>query len=187
MAQQALLDSAIAFCEDSQAIRQSLDTLYLVGGVADFELEAPTSQAVTNVLDVTIDGQRLHSIYFDEAAKLKPSTGKPTHYYTSRDAGALVLHMYPTPDQRYKADVKVATRPTRAATTFEDDLVDLWADAVISGAIARLCAIPGQPFTSTDLAVAAGSAAVGKSRDARRTASSGQIRGSMAVKGRPFA
>jgi hypothetical protein len=187
MAQQALLDAAIVFCEDSQAVRSSLDTVYLVAGVAQYELDPPTAQAIATVLDVVIDGERLRSVYFDEVASLKPQKGKPTSYYTSRDGGAVVLHLYPTPDQRYTAAVTVAARPTRSATVFDDDLVDFWADAVLSGAIGRLCAIPGQPFTSVELAVAAGSAAVSKSRDARRTASSGQIRGSMAVKGRPFA
>lgn len=187
LAQQALVDAAIAFCEDSQAIRSDLDTLYVVAGVSEYELEPPTSQSVTTVLDVTIDGARLKSLYFDESAGLPATTGKPTHFYTTRNTGNLVLHFFPAPDARYKANVTVATRPTRTSTTLEEDLTDLWADAVVSGAVARIASIPGQPFTSIEMASAMGSMSVAASRNARRSASSGQIRGSMAVKGRPFA
>lgn len=187
LATQALVDSAIAFCERSDAIRPVLDDITTAAGLAVYELDAPTYQSVSNVLSVTVDGKALKPVFADDFFSSPQRSGEPVVFYTTRDAGALSLNLYPTPDKAYVLKIVAATRPLRSATAVEEDLVDLWAEAVVAGAVSRIAVIPDQPFSDLSKANYYAQQSVSKAAEAKRRSSAGNLRGSMAVKSRPFA
>jgi hypothetical protein len=186
-ANQALVDAAILFCEDSLVLREKLEPFQLEVGKDAYELDAPAQQQVARVLSAQIDGYACAVVPAEDSVFPMVVTGKPTAVYTTRSGSEFLLHTNPIPDAAYWAEVQVALRPLRTATQLEDDLFNLWAEAVVSGAVSRICSIPNQPFT--DLATSANAAmhAARWSNKARIEGSSNRTRGQLSVQQRPLA
>jgi len=73
------------------------------------------------------------------------------------------------------------------ATQLDDDLFNMWSDAITSMAIARAMQIPDQPFTNFAQAKYLLDSAARQTNSARIDGNYGSIRGSMRVRARPFA
>ena len=187
LAQQVLVDSAIAFCEDTQVIRAELDEFQTRPGENAYELEAPSQQQVARVLDVKVSGRTLTAVVAEDVDLLMAAVGTPMAYYTDRTDSQFTLRLFPKPDGEYAVKVRAALRPMRTATAVEDDLFDLWSDAVICGALSRAMNIPGQPFSDPAGAAYHMSMAINASRKARLEGNYGRIRGNSRVRGVPFA
>lgn len=184
---QALVDASIAFCDDSMAIRHRLDAFTTFPGEAFYGMDAPAQQTISRVLDVWVNGGRLAATVADEVNDGSSSRGSPSTFYSRRNDSQLELVLYPTPDATLNVTAEVALRPLRSATSLENDLFDLWMDAIITGAMSRIYAIPDQPFSSPKLAQENLFMATRLSSKARVDASYGRIRGSGSVRMRPFA
>lgn len=186
LAAQAVLDSAIAFCEQTDFVREDLDPLATMAGLSAYELDAPTHQQVARVLRVRVAGRDLKPLPADNVRSMAPRKGEPAYYHATRNTSTLELQLYPTPDKAYPLVATVSLRPTRTAPELEDDLFGLWIEPIVAGAIARAMLVPGQAFT--DQASAQGfmaQAQVGINR-ARREGAFGRLRGSLSVQARPF-
>lgn len=186
LAAQALLDSAIAFCVQSDFVREVLEPQNTVAGLATYELDVPSQQQVARVLRVRVGDRELQPRVADGVHFLPARDAPPTHFHMTRAASTLELRLYPTPDGAYPLVAEVSLCPTRSATQLEDDLFDIWVEPVVAGAVARAMMVPGQPFTDQ-----AGSqfymaqAQVGIHR-ARREGILGRTRGSLSVRQRAF-
>ena len=178
---QALIDSAIAFCDESMVLRERLDAFRTVPGIALYELDAPPQQQVSRVLRVSLDGGFL-SPTLPNTAGTTAMSGKPAHYETSRAGSMFELSLYSVPDAAYSVVAEVALRPLRDATQLEDDLMNLWVEPIVAGAIARAAAIPDQPFTDLGKSQNAALAASVGTRKARLEGSFGRVRGSVSAR-----
>lgn len=187
LAAQAILDAAIVFCEDAQVVREELDSFTTATGEKSYALDAPSQQQIARVLDVTVDGRSLPGIAAEDVDLLVGAEGSPMSFYTSRNGSELLLNLFPTPDKAYQVQVRAALRPTRNATQLEDDLFNLWSDAVIAGAMARVMAIPGQPFSDPAGSAGYDVAAARAANKARVEGNFGRVRANMRVRSRPFA
>lgn len=187
MALQALVDSAIAFCEDSMVVRQRLDTARTSYGRVDFDVDAPAQQAVSRILKVWIDGIEAPAIAANEVGEGLSPLARPKSFYTLMDGGALTANLYPVPDGVYRLACEVALRPTRNATAFSNELFNIWMEPVVTGALARLMSTPDQPFTNLALGQAATAKALYLSRRARVEGSYGRGNTTVKVRQRPFA
>ena len=185
MAVQALLDSAVAFCEGSMALRHRLDTTTQMPGWGEVSLDLPPQQSVARVLTVWADGVKLQPTATENAPALA-AIGAPVTYYTRRNDSEFQLVLYPTPAQSCKVAVEVALRPTYSATAVENDLFDLWMPAVIAGAKALLMAIPDQPFSNPLMAPVHADEAARRTSKARIEGSYGRTRGEFRTQMRPF-
>ncbi len=186
-AAQALVDAAIVFCEDSLVIRNQLDTFSTVVGQDAYELDVPTQQQVSRVLTVFVEDTPIPAWTAQGTPPVDDARASPTAYYVTRNNSELRLRLYPTPDKAYPIKVVAALRPTRTATRMEDDLLDLWSDAVIAGALSRLMAVTSQAFTNPGEAMRMQMMAAQLARRARTEGNVGSVRGSMRVTPRPFA
>lgn len=187
LAAQAILDAAIVFCEDAQVVREELDGFVTVAGEKSYELYAPAQQQIARVLDVLVDGRSIPGIAAEDVDLLVGAEGSPVSFYTSRNGSELLLNLFPTPDKAYQVQVRAALRPARNATQLEDDLFNLWSDAVLAGAMARVMAVPGQPFSDPAAAVGYGMAAARAANKARVEGNFGRVRANMRVRSHPFA
>ena len=187
MAAQALVDSAIAFCNDSLVQHLRLDSQRAQPGTAEFDVTPPPSQAIARVLRVWIDGCEIHATPSDCINDGLASTGWPRTFYTQQNSSVLSALLYPIPDAAYLIQVEVATRPLRNAKSLENDLFDLWMEPIVEGAKARLMAIPDQPFSNPGMAGAAAANAMYLSRKARIEGSYGRTRAAGRVQMRPLA
>jgi hypothetical protein len=187
MAEQALLDSAIAFCEDSSAVRVSLVPVAVTVDVSTYSLDAPSQQVIARVMGVQFDGRPLYPVSAEDVELLTGATGNPVAYYTRQGTTSLELVLFPTPDVTGSLDISVATLPARTATQLPDELFVYWSDAVTAGAISRAKAIPNQPFTDPAGAAGYAAAALAASRKARIEGNFGRAQSHMRVRSRPFA
>jgi hypothetical protein len=188
MAQQALVDAAITFCEDSVAVRVDLDPFQTTPDVATYVLDSPSQQRSIRVVGVKLDGIELAPAKADSHYSSDQPSGTP-NYYTSfyNEDEELVLQLFDPPDSVQTLQVYVATCPTRDASQFDDRLVGQWQDAVVNGALGRLFAIPSTSFTDHKAAMIYADRATVLTRRARVDANFGKVRTSLRVNPIPFA
>lgn len=187
LARQAILDSAIRYCEKTLILRQSLDSFNTIKNLVSYDLESPNNQMrVARVLSVTIDGKEVKGIFEEDVPLLSDDEGKPTGFYTTRVDSEFVLNLYPKPDRKYKVVVTVALAPTKRATSLEDDLYNVWSDGVIAGAIANIAKVPNMPFSSMDVAMSKEMELAKYMQESRVESYYGRVRGGTRVKTRPL-
>lgn len=168
LVRQGLVESAIEFCARTQ-IAQTLSTLTLREGRAAYDIELPAQQALVNVLDVLCDGLPLDPVSWP-VAELPP--GRP-QWVIKPLPSVNELTVVPTPDAQAagkRLTVLAAFKPAPKATMLADELFADWHDAVVQGAIRRLCAMPSQPFSATGAVVMAATAFESYVADARLVA-----------------
>jgi hypothetical protein len=182
---QALIDAAVTFCEDSLVVRHRLDATTQRALADEVDLDLPANQSVARILGVWVNGNLIQPVLAEQAGDTV-ATGMPTAYYTRRNDSELQLLLYPTPDQPCRVAVEVALRPLRTAKLLEDELLDRWMPAVITGALALIRAIPDTPFSNPLAATLHARDAALLTAKARAEGAYGRVRGSQSVAMRPF-
>lgn len=186
-ANQAIVDAAIAFCEDSLALREELDVFQTAIGVGQYSLDAVGSQQqVARVMHVSVDGWPVEVVPSERVGNLPEGSGTPRIAYTTRDGSDHLLNLYPTPQSVANVRVVAASRPTRTATQLDDELLNRWVDGVVFGAAARIASIPNQPFSDPQAAAMFTARAISASNKARVDGSYGRVRGQIQVQMRPL-
>lgn len=178
LAYQALIDSAIRFCEESNVVRYISDPITVVAGVGDYDLDLPQYTDLSRVL----------AVWYGTGPFDPRTMNGPTNWLVT-DIGQLTV--FPTPAQALDPGhwmfIEVATKPSRTATVVADQLYTDWVDGVVGGAISRLCSTPDQPW-SNDANAAKGEALYLRTKGAARIESSkGRVRRDTVVRPRPFA
>lgn len=135
LAEQALVDSAIKFCEDTDIVQVTLDVLDLVEDVQQYDLDLPRDTELARVTSI---------LYGDDPFA---PIGAPNRYQWTTPA-TITIWPKPTKTQEAYMNVVVSTRPTRTARTLDDTLLSKWVEAVCGGAVARIASMQGQPFTN---------------------------------------
>lgn len=152
MADQALRDSAIAFCEDTMVLRGKLAAFPTVAGTSTYTPSVPAGEQIARVLGVALDGVQIYAVAAADSAFPLNNSGKPRYVSTVSTPAGFDLVLQPVPDDVYTVDLEVAMRPTRNATTLQDDLLNRWEEAIVCGAVYRLASVRGQPFSDPILA-----------------------------------
>lgn len=184
----AVVDACIDFCETSMALRQFLPDTTCSVGVFAYTLATSDDEAVSRILSVKIDGGAILPIPLETGAYAAPvENSTPTGYYTTRADSLLLLNLYPPPDDDYTLSVEVALKPKRTATQVQDDLFNLWGEAVCQGALSRLLAVPNTPYSDPAGAGAYKILALSAARHARIEGVVGRVQASRSVAAVPFA
>lgn len=188
LATQALLDSAIAFCEQSLAVQTDLDPVDLKAGTRRYELDLPSQSELSQVLRVWANDRPLVAVPSAMVVERSGQQGEPLYYYNRDVDEVVVLHLFPTPDKDVPGGlvVRVATRPTRNATQVHSSLFKEWTEVIVDGALARLHDMPGQPFTNEAKAMLLSQRVRSQTNAARVEALRGRAVSSMSVTMRPF-
>ena len=187
MASQAILDSAIRFCDKTDVIRESLDAFTTVAGLESYDIETPNRQMrVGRILSVTINNDKISGVFEEDADNLSDVEGKPTAFYTRRAESTLALWLNPIPDDRYSVVVHASFTPDINATSLADDLVNRWYEGIVAGAISQLASLPNMPFSNPVLAAQKEMEHLKACDDARRESYYGRIRGGSRIRQRPF-
>lgn len=184
LARQALVQSAIEFCSRTE-IAQELSTLTLHAGTDTYDLDVPNQQVLVNVLEVVYEGRVIDAVSYP-VAQLPP--GRPQGVLKPLPEST-ELTVVPAPDAASATTltVRAAFRPTPKTTQLVDELFNNWHDAVVQGALKRLCAMPGQMFTSASTVMLATQAFVDYITEARLVARKKRLVQSDRVRPHPFA
>ncbi len=155
--EQMVRDVCIDFCMRSSVVQLALDPMDAVQGVIENDLDTPNGTVTHQILEAWFNARALSQFKSGDVVS-RPDA------FNQLFAGANVVGGVPcavqlTPNNTFLFDVapaftspaaitmKVATKPTRTATTVDDILFE-YADAIGQGAVSRLMRLPGQPFTS---------------------------------------
>jgi len=189
LALQALLDSAIEFCEKTGALNARLDTVYLVPDVTVYDLESTiASTEVFAVTKAQIGDEVVDTVLAERVSLDAPKVARPDKIYvTLNTASTSTITLNALPDEAYSLTMEAFLRPVRTATSVPDVLFGRWVDPIVSGALARLYMVPAQAFSSPSLAQYYGARTERLTHNARVNASYGGVRGNMTIKQRPFA
>lgn len=155
--EQALVDACIEFCEETRIVNRTTLRFNSVAGTASYTLSMPAGTTTVTLLEAFYNSNRLGLVGPDDFVhplELFPTVGTETAPAGDPSIAALLdpdtVRVFPIPNKSATNAflVRVATKPTRAATQVDDILFDNWADAIVNGAAARLHTTPNQPYTS---------------------------------------
>lgn len=186
LAAQAVLDSAIEFCERSNALRYNVDTFTTVEGQSAYDIDVPNNHTLARVVYLTVNGTELTGLVAEKLPNYSQENATPYRYYVSQNESELQLNLYPAPDAVYNVNMSLALKPSYTARYLEDDLYDYWNDAIVAGALYRLKVVPGQPFSDPAGALYYDRRAKILCHQARVESNIGRVIGSMDVRPRPL-
>ncbi len=148
---QAVLDSCIEFCDKSLAVKRMLDAFPLVAEQSQYDLSPPAGQVVVQVMRVWCDTSELQPVDEDTLASpfqfvqaIPGHTRRPAMPGFFSESDPSQLSFYPVPDKAYTVNLRVALRPSRAATQVEDQLFETHIETIVDGALARLYVMPSE-------------------------------------------
>jgi hypothetical protein len=158
----AVLDAAIDFCEQTLIVKGTLDQFTTGQGVREYDVEADGSQqAVCKIMRVWCNEREMTPVaeddvlsvygYVDQIAGSIRHTAPPTGF---NEPSPGVIAFMPVPDGAYPVTVRAAMKPKRSATQVEDILYENWAEEIVHGALFRLFSTEGMPFTNAGAATA---------------------------------
>lgn len=193
---QTLRDVAHDFCRRTNLI-QDIATVNARVGSGEYDVSSPTQMQLANVLYVAYDNRPLRLVPAESVAlpmALRGSvpsstahTGVPDSVYFKTPTGS-TFWLYPLSDLDLSGaiTVKASFAPSYRATALDDALFADWRTVLVAGTLATLMRMPAQPFSSPLASNFAAEYESGVYR-AKREASVGRIKTSMAVKPRRFA
>lgn len=188
LALQALVDSAISFCDQSLAVTVNLDPITVPVGVSAIELEAPADTTISQILYIWYDKKLLQAVPYGQMTNIYRPDATPIEYTVEYIDEVVNLMVYPAPDKQVNSGliVRCAVRPTRDATKVHDILYQRYSEGIIAGALANLCNMPDQPWTDYGRAQSMGILARTRANQARADMMFGRVQSSMTVQMREF-
>lgn len=185
---QALLDTAIDFCEKTAAVRYLAGPEPVPANTASVALCSTNRQLeITMVLRAYLNDEELAPTPADLVRYPAPQTTKPTSYTYAKQGCDTQVILNAFADEDYTLTAEVVVKPTRTAESVPEELFEKWVDAIVAGTLARIYMIPGQPFSAPDAGAYQQARYARMVHNARIDASHGRLRGSLTVKLRPFA
>jgi len=172
---QALIDSAIRFCEETNIVKYITDPIQRIEGVADYDIDLPLQTDLARILRVWFAPTP-----FDMAV------GQPLNWIVT-DIGQITI--FPTPASGLDTPmfVEVSTKPSRNATQVADQLYNEWIEPIVGGAIFRICSTPDQPYTNpSNASIGAAAYKMGKG-SAMTESTKGRVKRDTSVRMRPWA
>lgn len=165
LALNAIRNAAIEFCERSRVWSEDAAAMNSVAAQPRYNFVSPVAEAeVTGVLQAWYNGieifpktaAQLGALLSDvgstyvSAIPWTEQTGVPKYYLIERPDQFILA---PFPDEAIAGaiEMKVILKPTRAATGMEQWIFDKFFMQIAAGTKARLCAMPGKPWSSPEL------------------------------------
>lgn len=190
LARQALVDSAIEFCEETGVILKISDPQDAVASQGTYSLSVPSDQAVVVTKKVwygttllvpaaTADVDTILA-YVATAGTTTPTTGTPSVFY---ELSPGVIGVYPVPNATASnmISAQFSAKPTRSATSLDDLLFNDWVEAIVAGARRRLHAMPAQFFSDDGKALECERVFRYYINRAKGIATRGRVQGSISV------
>jgi hypothetical protein len=158
---EALREAVDIFCEKTHVWQVECAPLGVFPNVADYEFPIDLDQRVVTVMSVKYKDVPLQAVTTDDLDAAMPNwtaagTGATAMMFrVFLDDSAQFIRLFPTPTEAVSASlrIRVAVKPSSSAENIPDFFYEDWRRALASGAISRLCAVPGKDYSNPDLAV----------------------------------
>lgn len=145
---EAVLRSLQRFCKEGWAWEADADSIDLLAGVSDYDLELPMGSYAVNLF-VYYRGGRLLPIPLRDLAATESGegirSGAPTGYQRQANA-SIRLDRVPSVDENNALRVVAFLQPTEDCEEVPDELWHEWREGVVAGAVSFLKAQKGRPW-----------------------------------------
>lgn len=145
---QAIVRAAIRFCAETGVWRYTPATQPVVEDTTTYIFVPPAGAKVERVLAAWLDGVPLTVKNATDMLGMQDwqtETGTPEYLVVLSDSQ---FRVYPL--GAGDVDMEVTLKPSRAATTIDDNVFETHVEAIASGALEILLAKPGKPWSSPD-------------------------------------
>jgi hypothetical protein len=150
MARSALRASAVDMCARTLCWVEDQDEETVAATDWPYQVTPPAHGTVLQILNVTFDGVSAHPTMLSQMRSLTDwqlTTGSPTAYMlTASDT----VRAYPLPSGDIAFRATVAYAPRATANVIEDFLYTVHAETLVHGALRRLMAVPGKPWSAPE-------------------------------------
>ncbi len=160
-ARQAIVAAARELCRESLVWNVIQDPFPLTDNEPVYDIETYDEAEPVLVMEAWLPTSRLFSKTMAEIGRLlqnwQVASGSTPVYFNSVD-GETTVRVFPIPlnSQRQPLTLRTAFRPTRAATTLPDALINNWDELLLQGARSKLFMQSRKPWTDAKLAVVNG-------------------------------
>lgn len=188
---QAISRTAIDFCEKSLILQRDHDPITVIANVQDYDFEPPTGYLVQKIMKAWYKQNELVPFTPDQISDafayrrkidgVTPNKTEPLRIF-QKDERTFSLHPWPVETVVEAVTMRVALKPTRAATTVDDAIYEDWLEAIVAGALAKLQMSPGKPYSVPNAAVLNQQIYMQKLNEARQKAIRGHVRGNQQIK-----
>lgn len=147
---QALKQSAIAFCEQSLAWRYEHPAVAVVAATAEYAFVPPAEAVVHTIHFAAYEGKEISSHTGESDLRIwdwRNQTGTPEYVL----GGATSLTLVPMPDVTGSLTMTVILKPSPTAIGVDDSMFNEFRTAIIHGALATLMLSPKKPYTNPQL------------------------------------
>ena len=154
-------NTIIDFCEKSLVLQVDQEPVTIIAGINEYDLDPPKERLAVKILRAWYKAIPLEAIAPDDvttSAVYNPNSGvtitkADPRWYIQKDPRTYTLYPIPRETARLSLTMRLAIKPTRAATSIDDVIFEEYAEVIGHGAIARLAISPGKPYTNLDLAM----------------------------------
>lgn len=148
----ALCDAMREFCTAAPVWVEWSDDVPASGTTQRFDFDVPTGAELVKARRCVVDGQDygVRSIADLPLDWQDEDATDPDECLVQIDNTEFLL--VPKPSAGHVIRVEVVLKPTIAATTFPDELLNRYGEAIAAGAKCRLLMVPGQAWTNPKLA-----------------------------------
>lgn len=129
----AILDGAIQFCRDSLAWQESTDPIYVIAGVAEYDVEPVSNAEPIRVLAAVKAFEHL-----DRALLAGSDLTKIGEVMGFVQPVSRIVRLVSAPEEGASIVLRVAIEPKATATTLDDGLVRYWKEPIAAAARQRL-------------------------------------------------
>lgn len=193
---QALVDSAIQFCEETTLIQHTSPPQAVTAGVGTYVLDTPSQQSVVYTLKVWYGTTALRPAISDQidailalvtsAGTQTPEKGIPQVFYEFAP-GEIGIYPVPTESLPNMLSARLSVKPNRSAVTLDDVLYEDWVEVITAGAAYRVYSIPGEVFSSEQRASTEKEAFWNGITKASGIGVRGRVRAAISTRQRPLA
>ena len=151
LAEQYIRDVCIDFCIGSSIVQVTVDPIDVLAGQVEYDIDTPTGSETSLILAASYNGVPLNvektgdTVFLGAAIPIGTPSAlmqAPTNTFT--------LNREPQFDALGAIQMLVATKPTRAASSVADVLME-YAYEIGQGVVGRLLLIPKQEFSNPQL------------------------------------
>lgn len=149
MAEAAIRNAAIEFCNQSWIWRYLPDAIDIVAGEGAYDLEPEFGADVAAVLSCAVDGGALTAASTDDLDRMDArwqTLSGSARYYTQTDTASILMVPRPERDIAGGLVIVLALQPRRSAAAFPAWIADQYAESIAAGALSRLMLMPGREW-----------------------------------------
>lgn len=157
VAEDAVRESAIEFCERGLAWIHTHDPLPSIANYGTYPFEPPSGALVCRLLQAWFENRQLIPRTADQLAEefsnWTTATGSP-RYTVQDDEENLIIVPMPTTNVADAIRMRVALRPTHASTEIETRIYEHHLDTIAMGAKSKLMMMSDKPWANANMAAA---------------------------------